>query len=303
MADVLRVESQVAGAELLLTRATNAAAVAEQTLRTLMHDDAGRAYTVGEDVTADVAPAGEPAAVAPLAPLFAEAAERRLELRALDEGAGSARQQATVARTAGLPRLDAVGNAVYANPNPRVIPLQDSYRGTWDATIQLSWAPTDLATTEASRRVALARAAELEAERAALLDGIRLEVAQTSRAVAEARAAVATSRRGLTSAEESYRVRRVLYQNGRATSVELTDAETELTRGRLEVDRRGDRPPHRPGPPDPRPRPRRRSTRKDSAPRHPDSSRHSRLAPFSSPICGYVDPSGCSIPVTSPLAC
>jgi outer membrane protein len=234
-ADVLRVESQVAGAELLLTRATNAADVAEQTLRTLMHDEAGRAYTVGEDVTADVAPAGEPAANAPLAPLFAEAAERRLELRALDEEAGAATQQAAIARTAGLPRLDAVGNAVYANPNPRIIPLQDRYRGTWDATIQLSWTPTDLATTEAARRAALARAAELEAERAALVDGIRLEVTQTSGAVDEARAAVATSRRGLTSAEESYRVRRVLYQNGRATSVELTDAETELTRGRLEV--------------------------------------------------------------------
>ena len=30
-------------------------------------------------------------------------------------------------------------------------------------------------------------------------------------------------------------MRRVLFQNGRATSVELTDAETELTRARLDL--------------------------------------------------------------------
>jgi outer membrane protein TolC len=30
-------------------------------------------------------------------------------------------------------------------------------------------------------------------------------------------------------------VRQVLFQNGRATSVELTDAETELTRARMEL--------------------------------------------------------------------
>ncbi len=38
--------------------------------------------------------------------------------------------------------------------------------------------------------------------------------------------------RGLSAAEEGYRVRRLLFLAGRATSVELTDAETELTRAR-----------------------------------------------------------------------
>ena len=43
-----------------------------------------------------------------------------------------------------------------------------------------------------------------------------------------------TSERGLAAAEESYRVRRALFQNGRSTSVELTDAETERSRAQLE---------------------------------------------------------------------
>jgi outer membrane protein TolC len=46
---------------------------------------------------------------------------------------------------------------------------------------------------------------------------------------------MATSERGLAAAEESYRVRRALFQNGRATSVELTDAETERSRAQQEA--------------------------------------------------------------------
>ena len=39
-----------------------------------------------------------------------------------------------------------------------------------------------------------------------------------------------TARRGLTSAEEGYRVRRELFRNGRATTVELLDSQADLTR-------------------------------------------------------------------------
>jgi outer membrane protein TolC len=44
---------------------------------------------------------------------------------------------------------------------------------------------------------------------------------------------LSASGRGLAAAEESYRVRQALFAEGRATSVELTDAETDLVRARL----------------------------------------------------------------------
>jgi len=251
-ADVLRVESQVAAAELLVTRADNARDIGLQQLRTMMHDESDRPYTFTEEfdlrpasaADATAGPAGVPSSppaggsapsAAALAALASEAVDRRPELRALDAAAEAARRQAGVARAGSLPRLDAVGNAIYANPNPRVIPQDATYRGTWDATIQLSWTPTDIPTAEAGRRAALARAAQLDAQRAAALDAVRLEVDRSARLQAEARTAVGTARRGLRAAEESYRVRQLLFRNGRATSVELTDAETELTRARLEV--------------------------------------------------------------------
>ena len=65
--------------------------------------------------------------------------------------------------------------------------------------------------------------------------------------------AIASASRGLAAAEESYRVRRALFQNGRATSVELTDAETERSRAQLEAIAHPHRPAHRQRPPAPRP--------------------------------------------------
>ena len=44
-----------------------------------------------------------------------------------------------------------------------------------------------------------------------------------------------TTKRALDAAEEGYRVRRELFRNGRATSVELTDSEVQLIRARLEA--------------------------------------------------------------------
>lgn len=51
----------------------------------------------------------------------------------------------------------------------------------------------------------------------------------------EADAAIVSSERGRASAEESYRVRRVMFQNGAASSVELTDAENDWSHAQLEL--------------------------------------------------------------------
>jgi outer membrane protein TolC len=232
-ADVLRVESQVAAAELLLVRTRSAVTITENHLRTVMHDDSGRVYDSDENLSAAVGP--ELAEGHAITTLWDEAGRQRLELQALNQEAAAIEQQAQVALVPGLPRVDLVGNATYANPNQRIFPQTDKFRGTWDATVQLSWSPTDLPGTLAARRSAKARAAQIRDQRAAALDGIKLEVTQAFQALGEARVAVLTAQRGQQAAEESCRVRQVLFQNGRATSVELTDAETELTRARMEL--------------------------------------------------------------------
>jgi outer membrane protein TolC len=235
-ADVLRVESQVAAAELAVARASSNVQIGEDRLRTLMHDTSGRAYAVGEDL-ADSAPTSDlqDATRKPLPALVEEAMTRRLEPRALLESAAATRAQASAQRSAALPRVDAVANAYYSRPNQRIFPQQDKFAGTWDAGVQLSWSPTDIFGIEAGHSATMARSRELEAERAALADGIEQEVTQARQSMLEAEVAIESASRGLAAAEESYRVRRALFQNGRATSVELTDAETERSRAQLDA--------------------------------------------------------------------
>jgi outer membrane protein TolC len=77
-----------------------------------------------------------------------------------------------------------------------------------------------------------ARALEVAANRRAFLEGLRFDVNQVLRLAAEARFEIGVAREAVASAEESYRVRRELFRAGRATTVEVTDAETVLTQAR-----------------------------------------------------------------------
>jgi outer membrane protein TolC len=229
MADVVRVQSQVANAELLALRAHDLAEVVEDQVRTAMHLDGG-VIEIGDDVRVDVSPDANEE----FAALYDQAMANRPEIQALTESIGSLREQVTVARAVAFPRLDAFADLISANPNPRVFPQNPVFTTTWDVGVSLSWSPNDVANGVFAARQTDARVATLEAQRSQIRDQLRAEVRGAFTALREARGAIRTTEAGLAAAEESYRVRRVLFHNGRATSVELTDAETDLTRARLE---------------------------------------------------------------------
>jgi outer membrane protein TolC len=231
-ADVLRAESQVKRSELLVTQAKNLAHLAEERIRTMMHEPPGSAHEVGEALFAPTAAGPQVEAVDRLQ---AEAFRRRLELRALSEAAASMRQGADLQRVAFLPRLDATAGATFANPNTRYVPQQRVWAATWQAGLVLTWTPSDIPQAAAAASTSEARASQLDAKRASLEDAVRLEVLEALAAVEEAAAALESTQRALASSEESYRVRRDLYRSGRATFIELTDAETDVTRSRFDA--------------------------------------------------------------------
>jgi outer membrane protein TolC len=238
-ADVLSAEAQVAQSELLLERAKNLAALNERRLRTLMHDPGQAPYELGETLpdasaagaassTATAVPAGQDGAA-----LERQALDRRLELKALHEADHALSAQADVAHAQTLPRLDGTADVTYANPNPRFFPQRAKFDATWSAGVQLSWTPTDIAGASAQARGARARAAATRSQAQLQSDAIKVEVARALQAQDEAQKAIETTGRRVRSAEEAQRVRTLMFQNGRATGVEVTDAETELTRARL----------------------------------------------------------------------
>ncbi len=230
-ADVLRFEAEVARSELLVTTSKNLSDLTEEQLRTSMQDRTRREYHIGEDVR-------EPAPTkntTRLPELWVEADRSRPELRAIDAQRSALERSTSADRAAYVPRLDLIGSATYANPNSRVFPQEEAFRGSWEAGARLSWTISDVPGTAATVRGDEARARALTADRAAFSDQIRMQVMSAFQDREKARIAEQTTIRRLRSAEESYRTRRLLFQNGRATTVELLDAETELTRARLDA--------------------------------------------------------------------
>jgi outer membrane protein len=228
----LRFEAQVANSELLKERANNLAALLEENLRVLMHDPSVESYAIGEDIRKD--PPVVARMPATLQEGYNEAVHQRLELKALEETVYSLRNQAQVARSAIYPRLEASGDLTYANPNQRFVPQTPQFRTTWSVGLQLSWSPNDVPLNLASERSTLAKASQTELQKASLRDGLRSEVMQALQNTKESFLALETTMRSLGASEESYRVRRELFKNGRATNVEVLDAETTLLQARLE---------------------------------------------------------------------
>jgi outer membrane protein len=230
-ADVLRTEAQLKNVELMVTRAGRSVKLATENLRTLQHDTSGEHYAVGEDILGDV----EPITMTSLDDAVAEAQKQRLELRALEALERSFHEQAKLAAVDMFPRLDVQANGIYANPNQRIVPATGQFDGTWDASVILSWTPTAIPRAGSSRRVFESKALEYAAQRSQLLDGLRLEIATTLTDFENAQSTMTTSREVLVAAEEGYRVRRELFQVGRATTLEVTEAQNSLTIARLEL--------------------------------------------------------------------
>lgn len=228
-ADLLRIQSQEAEAEQTLDQLKNLSALREEQLRLLIGAGGSEELTVGEDVRKDMTPPE----VAGLDDSVKKATSQRLDLRVLAQGIEAKEHQAEAEKSSYLPRLSAFGVADYARPNQRIFPVADEFRGTWSVGATLAWTLNDTLIASTTRHRIEAETDELRADKENLLRGTRLEILSSQQAVQLALHALQTSAKGLTAAEEGYRVRKELLNAERATAVELVDAQTDLTRARI----------------------------------------------------------------------
>ncbi len=213
-ADVLRLESQVARSELFLATTRAYAAVNEEQVRTSLHESSSRKLAIGEDVRTPLPDQlNDQAARVP--ELVREALQNRPELESIRQNALALAERARADRAGYLPRLDAYAGAAYSNPNPRIFPPADEFRGTWLVGARVGWALTEIPSARLAAKATDARSAAALNERALLTDRIRVEVRAAAEAIDESTVALASTQQGLLSAEESYRVRRLSFQNGR----------------------------------------------------------------------------------------
>jgi outer membrane protein len=229
-ADVLRAETAVASAELAVERAKNLADLSEKQLRVAIHAKDEEAMQPGEDLESPTAPVQ-----GNVKELTNEALTARAEVKSADANADAARQLASAAKAGRYPNLSAFADGILGNPNPRYVPPSNVFNTTWDVGAQVTWSPNDILLANGSVSDTESRVAAIEANKNNVRDSIEVEVTQTLQAVREADFSIETSTREQASAEEAYRVARELFNNGRGTSTTLTDAETDVTRARLDL--------------------------------------------------------------------
>ena len=225
--ELLAVQVERDRAELQRLQAQSAARAAEANLQRLLDLPAGTAI---EPVP------GEP--VAPPPALDREALAQaallaRPELEALRARRQAAEAVVRVQRAARLPQATLFGGFDYARPNPRILPLTDSWNDTWSLGVSVGFTAFDGGRISAASAQAQAQAEAVRQQALDLERRVRLEVAQRALDVETAAATRGVAEQGLVSARENARVARDRYREGLIPSSELLDAETNLLRAGL----------------------------------------------------------------------
>jgi outer membrane protein TolC len=231
--EVIRFESELASAELLQRKLADLIELLADQLRTSMHDSREDHYVIGETID------GSDDESVPIVfkDCYQSALSHRAELTSLSASMESEKEQAKATGALMYPHLEIYGLGLASNPNPRYLPMEDKFHLTWEVGARLSYSPNELAIGLSQSRQHKARAQGLDAQRQQMMEAIRDEVLAAVQARQESALALGAAKKGRALAEDSLRVRRSLVAEGRATYVDVIDAETELVRARFaEVD-------------------------------------------------------------------
>jgi outer membrane protein len=169
----------------------------------------------------------------PLDRLVQTALEKRPEVLAMNERVQSGEAGVTSANGGWWPQLYLVGNYNYLKPNQRFFPLKNQFKDTWDVSLSVSfdiwnWLQTGYQSTQAHAQLAQAREGL-----SMMKDGVMLEVTQSYLNVQKAREREGVSERGVSQAEENYRIMKGRYAQGLVANSELLDAEVAMLQARL----------------------------------------------------------------------
>lgn len=229
-ADRAQVSAQLAATRIAAQQADGGVRVAELALRQILGLPAEREIRPAEDLFA-------PTLVAPpeLDALIEEAKRERTEVQALRRMLAIQVEQLKLTHGKMLPRLTLLGAFDIANPNQRVLPLQEEFRTSWDITLRLAWSTSDFSAGWVQREEQQLTIAGIRADVRALEEAVTLEVSAARDALISARLAIDAAREGIEAATEAYDERRSLAAAGESTTTDVLAAETALRRAQLQL--------------------------------------------------------------------
>lgn len=220
--EVLKVKVQLSNFEILLLDATNNIDISLYNLNNIL----------GLPVNTKLEPKAVIELKQPDIPklddLIKESKRNRSDLKSLDYRIKSGEAGITLSKAGWYPQLNFNANYLYANPNSRIFPSVEKFKGTWDVGLTLTydiwnWKVTSYQTKQAEANLEQTRIAKELTE-----NNIDLEVSQNYKSLISVTAKMKLTQETVEQTKENYRVTNEKYKSGLLLNSEVVDAETSL---------------------------------------------------------------------------
>ena len=235
--EVLRAELQLSTTELMAIDARNAVEIARTSLLNL----------IGLPVETDVELTSSAESLVSRAPASGETGEDAGAAKSLLDAALSGRPELKsaefrikaseaglkAARAGWYPQVSLAGNVYYIRPNPRLLPAQDRFYGTWDVGIAVSFDLWNWGQTKSQTDQAKAQLAQTRDARKLLEDQAVLDVTQSRLALAQARDKIKVAGEAVGQADENLRMVTDRFRQGVALNSDVLDAEVFLLQAKM----------------------------------------------------------------------
>jgi outer membrane protein TolC len=245
--DVLTTEAQHAHQRRLSIEADNLVETTSAEFRRLTGLDQETPFELAADLLSQdpgrpgLAPQDPAVRAAPQEPAFGAAVNaalaNRAERKSLQFRITAAAERLTAASAGSLPTLAAIGGYDYSRPNPRIFPLQDAFKPSWDLGVQFRWSLFDGGRVHAETAEAVANRRGAEARLRDFDALVQMEVRQRMADLNSARASVEAAESGVRAATEARRVLEERFSAGVATNTDVLDAQVTLLQAELELTR------------------------------------------------------------------
>lgn len=227
--DVLKVKVQLSNLEYTKIEAETGVAIS----LTLLNNAMGIAVSTEVETTST--PAELDRNSSKLDDLISEAYKTRNDIKAMDYRVQASQTGVKVSEAGWYPQVNFAANYTMANPNSRIQPAKEEFKGTWDLGLNISYDIWNWSTT--SRQ---AEQAEQTLEQSRLTynqmkDIAAMEITQNYLTVDKSKEKIPAARLTVEQAVENLRVTYEKFKGGLGTNSDLLDAETLLFSAKINM--------------------------------------------------------------------
>ena len=234
--DVLSIEAQYAHQRMLSIEAGNIAETSTAEFRRLL----GLDQDTGIELVVESRPqlaVQDPAAAQPFKTILNDAREHRPDRKSLLFRITASDERVAAASAGNLPLLSAIGGYDMSRPNPRIFPIQETWKPSWDIGVNIRWSLFDGGRVRAEAVEAAANRRAIEARLREFDAGVEVEVRQRIAELKSADASIEAAEAGVRAATEARRVLAERFGAGVATNTDVLGAQTALLQAELDLTR------------------------------------------------------------------